>query len=88
MLQPEIRLHIREICEARGLTLRVLQDETERSKSYWQRVWVGKAEVGHRALARLARVTQTPPYALVEYVEWPVPKPCTCPCHTSREEKL
>ena len=50
MRQPPIILHIREVCEARGVRLRDLEHLTHRSKSYWQRVWADQAEVGSRAL--------------------------------------
>ena len=84
MHQPPTIVNIRQVCETARVTLRDLE-VTGRSKSYWQRVWVGQSEVGHRALARLAWLLGTAPQVLVEYPDWPVPPPCTCPCHRQRE---
>lgn len=87
MLYPEIRLHLREIRIQRQLSLREVEERTQHAitKSYLHQAEAGACDLTLRRLLWLAEAYQTAPWALAECPAWPVPQPCTCPCHDQRE---
>ena len=94
MLPPGIVLHLREARAARGLTLAAVEQAAQAqgevlghcNKSSLQRYELGQVALDVVTLWRLATLYHTAPHLLVEYVGWPVPQPCTCPCHNQRED--
>lgn len=82
-----ILLHLGATRDRLGLTLREVEERTAKaiSKSWLQRAEADLCAIPVHKLLSLANTYNISPHVLVEYVDWPVPKPCTCPCHSQRE---
>ena len=88
MPPPGILLHLGATRDRLGWTLREVEERTAKAitKSWLQRAEADLCALPVHKLLALANAYNTSPLVLVEYVGWPVPTPCACPCHTSRED--
>ena len=85
MPEPKITLYIRHHRQDQGRTLVEVATKVGRSTTYLHRAELGQGDLSLYVLQGLADALQVAPWHLAEFVGWPVPTPCTCPCHATRE---
>lgn len=81
----DVSVHIRRYRRALGLSLREVALASRCSKNYVHQAELRKGDCSIYTLGHIADRLEIAPWLLVTYPQWPVPPPCTCPCHSQQE---